>query len=54
MPLYGFRLIVYLDPAGEQQVIWKVDGAVRAAPLVGDIEWAKQELIFRHRRQNDV
>jgi hypothetical protein len=47
-PLYGLRLFVYLDEEGQECTAWKVDGNVRAAHVLGNIEWLKHEMIHRH------
>lgn len=54
VPMLGFRLLVFLDANGEEQRIWKVDGIVRAATLVGHLETAKLELWARHIEDEDL
>lgn len=48
LPISGFRVIRYVNPSGEQQVLWSRAGeGYSVSLLVGDIEVAQWELLYR-------
>lgn len=54
MLMYGFRLIVVVGEDGVSLPMWKVDGVVAAAALIGQLECAKFELYHRHMIENNL
>jgi len=52
-PIYGFRLLVYLDEEGNECNAWKVDGNVPAAHIIGQLDWAKHAMIHQHLEEHE-
>lgn len=46
LPVWGFRLIQFLDEKGRLRTAWKIDGDVEASDLIGKLEMVKMRVFI--------